>query len=110
MHKSQVTLRTILESDIEGYLVSRVELAGGVCEKTVSPGKRGYFDRVLVLPGGRVVFAEVKKPRGSRTPLQQSRRHAAYRALGAEVVVVKSRADVDRLLGQGVQKSGADQV
>ena len=92
----------MLEKTVEQYLVDRVTMAGGVAEKTVGPGGRGYFDRVVLLGGGRVIFVEVKKPRGSSTSPHQRERHARYRQLGAEVAVVKTFADVDRLLAGGV--------
>jgi hypothetical protein len=93
----------IREQTIESYLVSMVEAAGGIAEKTVSPGSRGYFDRVIVLPAGNVIFAEVKKPRGSHTSVHQRKRHAQYEALGATVWVVKTKADVDRLLAEAMR-------
>lgn len=86
------------EHAIEKYLVSSVESLGGVCEKIISAGSRGYFDRVAVLPGGRVLFIECKKPRGGRVSAHQKARHQSYVRLGATVVIVKSLADVDRLL------------
>jgi hypothetical protein len=88
----------IKESVIEAELVRRVEAAGGVCEKTICLGGRGFFDRTIVLPEGRVVFAEVKKPRGGVVSAHQKARHARYRALGAEVILVKNSSDIDLLL------------
>jgi hypothetical protein len=100
--------RAVLESEIEAYLVARVEALGGACEKTVSPSSRGYFDRVVVLPpSGRVVFCETKKPRGSHTTAHQKKRHELYRALGAEVAVLKTFADVDKLLAKEFGRCGA---
>jgi hypothetical protein len=95
---STMTVRKPLEKEIENYFVTRVTALGGVAEKTVSPSGRGYFDRVAVLPGGRVIFAEIKKPRGSHTPRHQMLRHQRYRALGCEVVLIKDFAAVDSLL------------
>jgi len=92
----------MIEKTVEQYLVDRVTMAGGVAEKTVGPGGRGYFDRVVLLGGGRVVFVEVKKPRGGAVKPHQKARHAKYRQLGAEVAVVKTFADVDRMLAGGV--------
>ena len=86
------------EAELEKAFCQRVESLGGIAEKTISPGGRGYFDRVAVLPGGRVIFAEIKKPRGSHTSVHQRRRHEHYRALGAEVAVIKTLADIDKLL------------
>lgn len=91
------------ESVIEQYLVDCVEALGGVAEKTRA-GTRGYFDRVVVLPGGRTIFCELKKPKGSRTAVHQSARHTRYRRLGAEVALIKTVADVDRLLAGGVDR------
>jgi hypothetical protein len=92
------TRSQVKESEIEKYFCRQVEALGGIAEKTVSPSGRGYFDRVAVLPGGRVIFAEIKKPKGSRVAVHQKARHERYRILGCEVVVIKSFADVDRLL------------
>jgi len=90
----------VIEKDIESAFVSRIESLGGIAEKTVSLGGRGYFDRIAVLPGGRVIFAEIKKPKGSRTTPHQRLRHRRYLALGVEAVVIKTLADIDRLLGE----------
>jgi tRNA U54 and U55 pseudouridine synthase Pus10 len=98
----------VLERTIESYLVYTVEAAGGVAEKTVSPSGRGYFDRVVVLPGGRVIFVEVKRPKRSTVSAHQRRRHEIYQMLGAEVAVVRTYADVDRLIEKGVDLGGSD--
>jgi len=88
------------EADIEAELLRRVAEAGGICEKVTVLGRRGYFDRLIVLPGNRVIFCEVKKPRGSRVSPHQRQRHARYRALGAVVVICKTLADIDALLAR----------
>lgn len=86
------------ERDIERYLAGLCTAHGGVAWKWVSPGRRGVPDRIIVLPGGRVMFAEVKAP-GGRTTVLQQRVHARLRALGAVVEVVDSIEAVDTLLG-----------
>jgi len=87
------------ENKIEAELVRRVEALGGVAEKTVVLGRRGFFDRLITLPGGRVIFCELKRPRGGVVSQHQIKRIKIYRALGAEVVIVKNFSDIDRLLG-----------
>lgn len=77
----------MLEKDVEAALVKRVKLLGGTCEKFVSPGRRSVPDRLVTLPGGVIVFVEVKAPGKKPTPLQE-RDHAARRALGCRVVVI----------------------
>lgn len=90
--------KAVRENIVEDYLVTQVEAAGGVAEKVIALGSRGYFDRLVVLPGGRVVFVEVKRPRGGRTSHHQRLRHENYRRLGGEVWVLKTFAEVDALV------------
>lgn len=95
------------EHTVEEQLLRRVRAMGGICEKTRVIGRRGFFDRVVVLPNGmgsgRVIFVECKRPVGGRLSVHQIQRHAAYRALGAEVALVLSTADIDRLLSDSRQ-------
>ena len=53
-----------LEKDIEKKLRQKVEKHGGQCLKWVCPGWSGVPDRIVLLPGGRVVFVETKRPKG----------------------------------------------
>ena len=53
-----------LEKDIERALVDKVTKRGGLCLKWTCPGWVGVPDRIVLLPGGRVVFVELKRPKG----------------------------------------------
>jgi hypothetical protein len=86
------------ERAIENYLVKAVQAKGGVCGKVVCVGRRGFFDRLIVLPGGKVIFAEVKRPHGGRLSAHQKGWHQIYRELDVEVAIVRNREDIDRLL------------
>lgn len=88
------------ESAVEQELVRRVHALGGVCEKVQVLGGRGFFDRLVVLPNGRVIFVELKRPRGGRLSPHQISYAGRYRALGAAVALVASSADIDRLLSR----------
>ena len=54
----------MLEREIERKAGERVKAAGGLWLKWVSPGMAGVPDRILIAPGGRVVFVELKQERG----------------------------------------------
>lgn len=72
----------------------RVKALGGTCEKFTSPGRRSAPDRLITLPGGRVIFAECKSPGKKPTELQ-AKDHARRRALGCEVYVIDSLETAD---------------
>lgn len=53
-----------LEKEIEQSLVRLVRNHGGMCLKWVCPGWAGVPDRIILMPGGRVIFVELKRPKG----------------------------------------------
>lgn len=59
------------EKQIEKYLRLRVEERRGVCLKFVSPGQDGVPDRIVVMPGGRVYFVELKTETGELSRIQR---------------------------------------
>lgn len=79
----------MLESKIERATTTAAKQAGGRSFKWTSPGNPGVPDRIVVLPGGRIVFAECKAPGKKPTPLQ-AKVHAQLRELGCDVRVVDS--------------------
>jgi hypothetical protein len=82
------------ERDIEEYLRSQVKKAGGKAYKFVSPGNDGVPDRLVLFPGGRVYFVELKAPGKKPRPLQiKQMRDIA--ALGCDVRVIDSKEGVD---------------
>lgn len=60
-----------LEKEIETKLRQTVEAAGGLCLKWVCPGWVGVPDRIVLLPGGRIVFVETKRPKGGKLSAMQ---------------------------------------
>ena len=75
------------EITIEQKLVRAVKREGGICPKWVSPGFDGMPDRIVLLPGGRMGFVEVKAPDKKPRPLQASR-HELLKRLGYRVYVL----------------------
>jgi len=86
------------ESAVETELVRRVRAIGGRAEKVRVDGARGFFDRLIVLPGGKVIFCECKRPKGGRLSPHQISRIRIYELLGAVVAIIKDSADIDALL------------
>lgn len=84
----------MLESKIEAALIRRVKALGGLCEKFTSPGRRSVPDRIVTLPGGRVIFVELKAP-GKVPTENQKRDHDRRRMMGCDVRVIDSLEAVD---------------
>ena len=83
----------MLESRIEALLVRKIKQAGGWALKLVSPGNDGVPDRLVLLPGGRVIFVELKTDTGTLSPLQEFV-HGRLRRLGMDVRVLYGRDQV----------------
>lgn len=92
--------RPVRESDIEAHLVKRVKEAGGIAYKFTSPQRRSVPDRLVLMPGGRAWFAELKAP-GAVPTEAQAREHERLRALGFEVEVVDDKALIDMWAREG---------
>ena len=84
---SLLVTRAMLESRIEKRVVDGARLAGGLAIKWTAPAFAGVPDRIVFLPGGRIILVEVKAP-GCKPMLSQ---------LGADVRVVDSVEAADAL-------------
>lgn len=89
----------MLEKDLERKVVSRVRSEGGLCLKWVSPGFTGVPDRIVILPGNRVFFVELKRP-GRKNGLspRQERVIGRLRALGCTVLVTDKLEEIDEYI------------
>lgn len=95
------------ESEIEKYLVKRVNDLGGEVRKVKWIGRRGAPDRVVMFPAseqrfidgawGTVLWVELKAP-GEKAKPHQAREHERMRRMGQRVVVVDSIEGVDEVL------------
>lgn len=65
-------MTTTLEKDIEKKLVNLVTRYGGLCLKWTCPAWSGVPDRICLLPGGRVIFVETKRPQGGKVSKLQT--------------------------------------
>ena len=90
----QITDRNVLEKDIEEKLRKMVESHGGKCLKWVCPGWSGVPDRIVLLPGGRIIFVETKRPKGGKLSKMQEKWAEWLDGMDFMVTVAWSEADV----------------
>lgn len=81
------------ERTIEGKLVRRVREMGGLCYKFVSPNNPGVPDRLVIMPGGKVIFVELKTESGRLSAMQKWQLDEMGRR-GADVRVLKGLDEV----------------
>lgn len=87
----------MLEKDLEQLFRKRLLGLGCLPLKFISPGAAGVPDRIVLIPGGQVVFVEIKRPGETMRPLQ---RYTAdrFRRLGFPVFVVDSEEALSLLI------------
>lgn len=87
------------EKNIEQTLRKAVRNSGGIALKFVSPGFAGVPDRLILMPGGRLAFVEVKAPGETPRKLQLSR-HRLLRRLGFRVYVLDDKSQIGGILDE----------
>lgn len=95
MYKS----KHVLETEIEEKLRKGVKKLGGMALKWVSPGNGGVPDRLVFLPGGMVIFVELKADDGYLSE-KQKKMHKKLKRCGIPVHVVKGEDAAKRFLGE----------
>lgn len=91
---------TELEKEIEAKLRKAVGKRGGWCLKWVCPGWRGVPDRIVLLPGARIVFVETKRPKGGRYSAMQDKWRDWLTELGFPYWRIKDREELQRFLAE----------
>lgn len=87
------------ESKIEEKLRIEAKKRGGWAVKFVSPGLDGVPDRLVLFPGGRVAFVEVKAP-GKKMRSLQERRRKQLEALGFRVYCLDAMEQIGGILDE----------
>lgn len=85
------------EREIEEYLRLGVKRLGGTAFKFTSPGNAGVPDRLIVMPGDRIYFVELKRP-GGKTSQLQNRQINRLKDLGCKVFVIDSKEGAGKFL------------
>lgn len=87
------------EKQIERKLRDMVRRSGGLALKFTSPGFDGVPDRLLLFPGGRAAFAEIKTTGKKPRSLQISRKRQ-LESLGFKVFVVDSPEQIGGVIDE----------
>lgn len=81
-----------LEARLETSFYDGVRRLGGLCEK-IAPTRAGIPDRVVLLPGGRIFFVELKTLDGAVRAVQRVW-HQKAKDRGTEVVILRGAREV----------------
>ena len=95
------------EKPIEQHLRDEIKKIGGAAYKLSAAVDAGMPDRLVCLPGGRVIFVETKRPKGGRLSRLQKYRHKALRLMGFDVRVINTSAAVTEFIKE-VKAQGGD--
>ncbi len=87
----------MLEQEIELQLVRAVKKKGGRAVKFMSPGFDGMPDRLVLLPGSKCGFVEVKAP-GKKPRALQVVRIEMLRALGFKAYVLDAIGQIEEII------------
>ena len=87
------------EKMIESRLVQEVQSRGVLCWKFTSPGTDGVPDRIVLMPGGKIAFVEVKAP-GEKMRALQIRRKQQLERVGFSVYCLDSLEQIRPILDE----------
>lgn len=87
------------EKEIEEKLRLSVKAHGGIALKFTSLGFDGMPDRLILLPNGKMAFAELKSPGKKPRPLQLAR-HRLLRRFGFKVYVIDGTEQIGGIIDE----------
>ncbi len=100
------------ERALQAWITKTFRNHGMLVYKFASPAHRGVPDLVIISPGGKTIFVEVKNPNGTgRLSPLQTKTIQQMRSIGATVYVINSREaarDVLEALGFHPKAEGGD--
>ena len=91
-----------MEKDLEAWVGRQVRRRGGLWLKWTSPGCTGVPDRILIAPGGKVAFVEMKQQGGVVSKRQRYMLDLLKR-LGCQAYVVFTREDAMGVIADAFQ-------
>lgn len=84
------------EKTLEKKVAAKIESLGGWSIKMLSTYVTGLPDRLCLLPGGKVLFVEVKTTGKKPTKIQE-RVHDRIRKLGFKVLVIDNSLGIESI-------------
>ncbi len=91
------------ETDLEGRFVRAVEALGCQVRKLVFDGSGGAPDRLVLMPGGRAAFVELKNGRRGRVAPLQAREIRILQSLGFDARVIRDDHGIEVFLHEVVR-------
>lgn len=88
------------EGRVQAYAMAEFKKLGGLVRKIRYEGRNGCPDLLVILPGGLVVFIEMKKAANLGPDPHQAREHKRMRQRGALVYTVGSEEQVNELVAE----------
>lgn len=85
------------EKDIEIYFCKEIGKRKGKAYKFISPTANGVPDRIVLAPGGKIAFVELKAP-GKKPRKLQLYTFKQFEKLGFKVEVIDSFEKVDKFV------------
>ena len=86
------------EKSLEQRTVRLIEAQGGKAFKWVAPGHAGVPDRICIMPGGRIIFIELKRQKSGRESPLQKRVSELLLSLGCTVWLIRDFEELKALL------------
>ena len=87
------------EKRVEKIFTDAVKKMGGMAVKFTSPGLDGVPDRIVLLPGRKIAFVELKAPGKKPRPLQEKRMRQ-LKSLGFHVYVIDGVEQIGGVLDE----------
>ena len=87
------------EKRVEKIFTDAVKKMGGMAVKFISPGLYGVPGRIVLLPGRKIAFVELKAPGKKPRPLQVKRMRQ-LKSLGFPVYVVDGAEQIGGVLDE----------
>lgn len=88
-----------LESNLEDEVVRWAKDEGGRALKLKIENERGMTDRTIILPERRIIFPELKRPKGSTKRYEQQKRMIEWlQSMGFPAGFCQTLDEVKRLL------------